>query len=205
MNVSTWSRVLGSTLLSTVLLAGCKEHRATAELVRVVPTVRVVGRSATPATPPAEREAVPAPTLASTSRTVLASTERRAPRDDEARRPARTSDGSGPKVKKLVIARQVDRKARKPEGVGGSFVLGEFEKLFAFLEVDSRDAESEIFVSFDPPGEASAKGRVPLKVGESPRFRTWASSRAIDKRGVWTAIVTTADGRELARESFLVM
>ncbi len=207
MNLSRGSRLFGSVLLSTVLLAGCNERRATSELSRVVPTIRVVSRAEAPRSPVVERDVSNAAVVpASTSKTVSATADRRAARGDEPRSAAAHPGASGePQVKRLVIARDVDRKARKPEGVAGSFSLGDFEKLYAFVEVDSRDGDSEIHVSFDPPGGAAPKGSIPLKVGESPRFRTWASTRAIDKRGVWTAIVTDASGHELARESFLVM
>jgi hypothetical protein len=46
---------------------------------------------------------------------------------------------------------------------------------------------------------------VTLAVKSSPRWRTWAFSRAVDSEGEWAAVVRSADGRELARETFSVI
>lgn len=114
-------------------------------------------------------------------------------------------DGKELAVKKLVLATDVEKGARTPVGVSSSFKKGEFERIFAFLEVANPGDESEVVVSFDPPSDDPAKGLVRLAVGSSPRWRTWATSRGIDEPGTWTAIVSAPDGRELARETFEVL
>jgi hypothetical protein len=103
------------------------------------------------------------------------------------------------RVRKLVVARGVDN--REPVGASESFKKGEFEKIYAYLEVDSPD-DGEIVVSFEPPSAKAAKGNVTLEVGRSPRWRTWAFSRGINETGRWAAVARSSDGRELAREEF---
>ncbi|NUP09004.1 MAG: DUF2914 domain-containing protein [Polyangiaceae bacterium] len=115
------------------------------------------------------------------------------------------ADGGALSVKKLVVAKSVEKSSREPQGVGTSFKKGEFEKLFAFVELANPGDESEVVVSFDPPSDKPAKGRVRLDVGTSPRWRTWATTKGIDEAGTWTAVVSTVDGRELAREPFEVL
>lgn len=107
------------------------------------------------------------------------------------------------KVKRLVVAQGVE--GREPMGQGSVFKKGELDKLFAFVELENTgNGPTDIVVSFEPPGDAPARGNVELAVGESPRWRTWAFTRTIDRTGTWIAVVRTKDGRELARERFEV-
>jgi hypothetical protein len=108
-------------------------------------------------------------------------------------------------VKKLVVATGVERGSREPVGVAESFKQGEFEKIVAYVELANPGDESEVVVSFDPPSDGPTKGNVWLDVGTSPRWRTWASTKGVAEKGEWTAVVKTRDGRELARESFVVL
>ena len=108
-------------------------------------------------------------------------------------------------VKKLVVATGVERGSREPVGVSESFKQGEFEKIVAYVELENPGDESEVQVSFDPPSDGATKGNVWLDVGTSPRWRTWASTKGVAEKGEWTAVVKTRDGRELARESFVVL
>jgi hypothetical protein len=105
----------------------------------------------------------------------------------------------------LVVATDVDRSTRRPAGEATSFRKGEFDKLYAFVEVENPGGESDIVVSFDPPSDKPEKGKVELAVGRSPTWRTWAFSRSLDETGAWTAIVRTKDGKELARTEFEVL
>jgi hypothetical protein len=115
------------------------------------------------------------------------------------------SAGRALSVKKLVVATGVERGSREPLGVAESFKQGEFEKIVAYVELENPGDESEVQVSFDPPSDAPTKGNVWLDVGTSPRWRTWASTKGVAEKGEWTAVVKTRDGRELARESFVVL
>ena len=114
-------------------------------------------------------------------------------------------DGKKLVVKKLVLATSVEKKSREPQGVASEFKEGEFEKIYAFVELANPGEESEVIVHFDPPSTRPSKGQVHLAVGTSPRWRTWAFSKGLDEKGEWTAIVTAADGRELARETFVIL
>ncbi len=115
------------------------------------------------------------------------------------------ADGSALQVNRLVVATEVDRDRRQPLGQAARFEKGDFEKLYAFLEIDNPGGESEIVVSFDPPSDKPEKGRVTLGVGTSPKWRTWAFSRAFDEAGSWEAVVRTTSGKELARTPFEVV
>lgn len=115
------------------------------------------------------------------------------------------SAGKELSVKKLVVATGVERGSREPLGVADSFKQGEFEKIVAYVELANPGDESEVLVSFDPPSDGPTKGNVWLDVGTSPRWRTWASTKGVAEKGEWTAVVKTRDGRELARESFVVL
>jgi hypothetical protein len=114
---------------------------------------------------------------------------------------ARQSDPATLRVKRLVVAKNVDK--REPVDAGTSFKKSELGKLYAFVEVENPDAgKSEVIVRFIPPNQKPSRGNVELDVGPAKRWRTWASTRTIDQIGTWQAVVTTKDGRELARQSF---
>jgi len=107
------------------------------------------------------------------------------------------------RVKRLVVARGV--KSREPVDPAGSFELDELERIYAFVEVSNPDrADSEIFVTFEPE-QGAARGHVRLRVGPSPRWRTWAYTRGIRQPGSWWAVVRDGDGEELARTPFEIV
>jgi hypothetical protein len=105
-------------------------------------------------------------------------------------------------VKRLVIAPGV--KNREPLEPRSIFSTSD-DRIYAFVEIGNAErAPSEIFVSFAREGEAE-RGRIPLKVGASPRWRTWAYTRQVDAPGAWRAVVRDARGREIARTDFEVV
>lgn len=107
-------------------------------------------------------------------------------------------------VKRLVVARGVE--GREPQGASTAFWQNDFDRLYAFVELKNPDkTESKIVVSFVSPSGKSVRGNVTLTVGATARFRTWAYSRAVDQKGTWNAVVSTVDGRELARQSFDIL
>jgi len=104
------------------------------------------------------------------------------------------------RVKRLVIAHGVEN--REPVQPATAFTKGEQERIYAFVEVGNQDrANSEIFVSFVRKG-TEERGRIRLRVGASPRWRTWAYTRLAREEGQWVAIVRDARGDELARTEF---
>jgi hypothetical protein len=106
-------------------------------------------------------------------------------------------------VKRLVIAKGVE--AREPVSPASTFTQGESDRIYAFVEVGNEDkAASAISVSFFRDGE-SDRGGVELRVGESPRWRTWAFTRLAKKPGKWHVVVRGPKGQELARDSFEVV
>ena len=117
---------------------------------------------------------------------------------------AKESDSASLRVKRLVIAKNVEK--REPVDSGVVFKKSELGKIYAFVEVENPEkGKSEVVVKFLPPGKKTSKSLVSLDVGEAARWRTWASTRNIDELGTWQAVVTTKDGRELARQSFDVV
>jgi len=101
-------------------------------------------------------------------------------------------------VKRLVIAKGV--KSREPVEAGDTFELG--ERLYAFIEVGNKEQlASEIFISFKRP-DSKPSGRIRLRIGESPRWRTWAYTRLANTTGRWEAVVSDANGDVLARRTF---
>lgn len=196
MNTTSLKLFAVAALLSTSLLSACKQKASgEAAEVRVV-EVAVPAKCEAPAAAAPAPAADPAlaakyavPTSASPSKTAA----------------TKKADGSALKVKKLVVATDVERSKRQPTGEASSFKKGEFDKLYAFLEIDNPGDEADIVVSFDPPSDKSEKGNIELAVGRSPGWRTWGFSRAFDETGSWTAIVRTKDGKELARTEFEVL
>lgn len=112
------------------------------------------------------------------------------------------TDSAELKVSRLVVARGVS--GREPVGVGTSFRAQDVERVFVFVDVanEARE-EGEIVVAFAPPGGGPAH-RVKLAVGAQARWRTWATTKRARAPGSWTAIVSTASGRELARAGFVI-
>lgn len=196
------SSVLSSVVLSFGLLTaacGDRENAGTRAVTTSAPTV-VEKAAPTAAAPKVDVAPVTLP-VAQPAPSVAPKADATAVRET----PRPKSDGKSLKVKRLVLATSVDRSSREPEGVGTAFTKGEFEKLYAFVELSNPGDESEIIVTFDPPSDKPAKGRVRLDVGSSPRWRTWATSKGLDETGEWTAIVTAPDGRVLAKETFEIL
>jgi hypothetical protein len=109
------------------------------------------------------------------------------------------------KVRRLVVAEGVERGKREPIGAKASFKAADIHKLYAFVEVENPEqAESEVFVTFEPEHAGPSQGQISLKVGESSRWRTWAYTRGVKKAGSWAAVVRSADGTVLARTPFEV-
>jgi hypothetical protein len=106
------------------------------------------------------------------------------------------------RVKRLVLARSIT--AREPVDVTSSFAASEIDRIYAFVEVENPErAASEIVVTFEPE-HGSPTGYVRLDVGASPRWRTWAYTRAARQPGGWAAVVRDGQGTELARTAFEV-
>lgn len=105
-------------------------------------------------------------------------------------------------VKRLVLAHGVAN--HEPSDATTTFKQND-DRVYAFLEVENatgaRTGVSVVFVS--PKGETM--GSIPLAVGESKRFRTWAFTRKAHETGEWSVIIRE-DGKHevLARQTFTV-
>lgn len=105
-------------------------------------------------------------------------------------------------VKRLVLARGVDQ--REPVQPATTFAKSQGKRIYAFVEVGNRgDTASEIFVSFKRKG-GQDMGRIRLRVGASPRWRTWAYTELASDTGEWEAVVRNARGEVIGTQTFVV-
>jgi hypothetical protein len=104
-------------------------------------------------------------------------------------------------VKRLVLAHGVD--GREPQETSTTFRASD-DRVYAFVELENPSkTEDAITVVFQPPS-GTALPEIPLKVGESARFRTWAFTRRAHDAGEWTVVIRASQGRVLARQTFTV-
>lgn len=105
------------------------------------------------------------------------------------------------KVKRIQFSESIA--SREPVDPEETFVAGDTDKLYAFIELSNETKKkSKIVVRFIPPGGSSSK--VTLDVGDKSRWRTWALRRGVKTTGTWTVTVSDAENREIGRRSFEV-
>jgi hypothetical protein len=94
---------------------------------------------------------------------------------------------------------------RKPVESGTVFKLGEYDRIYAFLNVKNpASTEEEVTVSFAPEG-GSERGTVTVRIGPQKKWRTWAFSKVVRKVGTWQVIVRNRNGDLLGRAQFEVV
>jgi hypothetical protein len=104
-------------------------------------------------------------------------------------------------VSRLVLAHGIDN--REPQEPSSTFKTRD-DRVYAFVEVQNpTKATGKIAVVFEPPS-GPALAEIPLEVGDSSRFRTWAFTRKAHDAGQWGVTVRDEKGRLLARETFTV-
>jgi hypothetical protein len=104
-------------------------------------------------------------------------------------------------VSRLVLAHGID--AHEPQQPTSSFKTRD-DRVYAFVEVQNpTKATGKILVVFEPPS-GPALAPIPLEVGDSSRFRTWAFTRKAHDAGEWAVVVRDEKDRVLARETFSV-
>lgn len=125
------------------------------------------------------------------------------PKDDEPEAEPAIDVDAELSVKRLVIAKGVE--GREPVSPASTFSRGEAERIYAFVEVGNEDkSPSAITVSFFRDGKPEGGG-VELRVGASPRWRTWAYTRLANEPGAWHVVVRGPKGQELARDRFEIV
>jgi hypothetical protein len=104
-------------------------------------------------------------------------------------------------VKRLNVTTEI--KEREPVATT-ALTVGE-DPMLAFVEMQNEaDVDQKIVVTFEREGHKKV-GFVELTIpADKTRWRTWAQTRNIKAPGEWTAVVSTADGTELARTTFEV-
>jgi hypothetical protein len=153
--------------------------------------------AAKPETKPAAAPAASTPTPAAVAPT-------KPPASDEDKASEQAIDPSAPlSVARLVLAHDVDK--REPVRPSESFVRGQTDQIVAFVDVrNPESANSAVDVIFVRP-DGRERAAIRLRVGESPRWRTWAITRLATEAGQWGVVVRDAKGKELARTTFEVV
>lgn len=102
-------------------------------------------------------------------------------------------------VKRFTVTSGID--AREPTTIGTTLPMG--GPIFAFTELASGPgAPATVEVVFqheDGRKVGFAKLEIPA---DQPRWRTWGTSRHVNKLGAWTAVLLDGEGVELARAPF---
>lgn len=114
---------------------------------------------------------------------------------------SRSSTGKKISVKRLVLAHGID--GHEPQDATMTFRAGN-DRVYAFVEIENPGrVEGAVSVVFQPPSGAPL-AEIPLKVGETARFRTWAFTRRAHDVGEWTVVIRDGRDRVLARQAFTV-
>lgn len=105
-------------------------------------------------------------------------------------------------VKRLVLAHGID--GHEPQDASETFKSND-DRIYAFVEIENptRSADA-ISVVFEPPSGPPV-AEIPLAVGETSRFRTWAFTRKAHVAGEWTVVIRDANHKVLARQTFKVV
>jgi hypothetical protein len=112
------------------------------------------------------------------------------------------TDGTPPQIVFGTIAGNVNRKARKPEGLKKAFEAGT-GSVWAFLSVRNRDNPTHVTVVWKHKGRVRSK--INLRVGVSKGWRTWARRRLMKRdAGPWQVDVLAANGAVLKTMRFKV-
>jgi len=108
----------------------------------------------------------------------------------------------GLKLKRFVVTHKIENR----EPVAGDEFSVSSAPIYAFAEFENNTRSSRsVRVLFENQDSKSTVGHVKLTVpGGSERFRTWGNTRMIRDPGHWVAVVSTSDGVELGRASFVV-
>jgi hypothetical protein len=109
---------------------------------------------------------------------------------------------NGLTVKRFVVTTGIE--AREPL-IGAAPLLAGEDPIFAFAELGNHGDEQQVSVTFERKGSTVRVGHASLKVPANvPRHRTWANTRYIREPGTWEAVLSNANGEELARTAFEV-
>lgn len=191
-------------LALSVALVGCDDHKSdwvdadAARQVEEKSVPQLVDKVSSPASPAATPDGTDRTTV-STAKGAAAKTVVDPVADDE----PEVDVEAKLFVKRLVVAHGVE--GREPVSPTSTFTKGEADRVFAFIEVGNEDrSASAVTVSFFADGKPE-RGGVELRVGASPRWRTWAFTRQATEPGIWHVVVRDPKGKELAREKFEIV
>ena len=170
-----------SSALALCVVAGCQREAPSAEHESTPPL-------------PAAAAAAPAPTTPEPAAVVAAA------QVEKPAAPTAPQAKAAVRVRRLVITHGIENR----EPLAATELSAGGGPIYAFVELASGEGDAaNVVVTFER-GER-AVGHVKLSVpGNSRRWRTWGQTRQIREAGEWQAVVRTADGEELARQSFQV-
>ena len=122
-------------------------------------------------------------------------------------RPERTTATAPERAGELRVRRLIlttDIESHEPVDDVSVVELEGTERLYAFVDAANRGEEpAELVVTFEP-ARGEPTGHVTLDIpAHAGRFRTWAYTRHL-RAGEWRAVVSDAEGREIASVPFEV-
>ena len=107
-------------------------------------------------------------------------------------------------VRRIVITSGIE--SREPVDTTDELVLGQHERIYAFVEaLNHTDEEGALDVTFEPEsGEVT--GHVTLNIpANTTRWRTWAFTRHVYTPGRWRVVVRDNAGTVVAERAFEVV
>lgn len=105
-------------------------------------------------------------------------------------------------VSRLVTAHGID--AHEPQAPATTFKAND-DRVYAFVEVKNATKASEVInVVFESPKGSEPAIEIPLTVGPSQHFRTWAFTRKAHTPGEWNVVVRDSHHRVLSQQKFTV-
>ncbi|MBN1945406.1 MAG: DUF2914 domain-containing protein [Bradymonadales bacterium] len=105
-------------------------------------------------------------------------------------------------LSRALIARTIEN--REPQGTEGPFEVSA-GRIYVFLEVANRTGGEQVLTVVWQKEGSERTMEQEVSVGNSRRWRTWASLRLNERRiGSWQVEVRTADGQVLGSVEFVV-
>ena len=109
----------------------------------------------------------------------------------------------GVSLSELTLSKGIEE--RNPVDSGTRFRLGEFERIYAFLNVKNPEGAADELTVAWAPVDGRERGAVNVKIGAQKTWRTWAFSKIIKKVGKWQVVVRNSAGTLIGRAQFEIL